>query len=77
MTVRAPADQETRFAFTGGQLHHGEIALDQLLMMRPAPSAPRYKTTVLGLYLGGAGSHPGGGVRMTAGVLAAEAVLGG
>ncbi len=73
--VLTPADLETRFALTGGQLHHGEIALDQLLMMRPAPSAPRYKTTVPGLYLGGAGSHPGGGVRMTAGVLAAEAVL--
>lgn len=75
--VLSPADLETRFALTGGQLHHGEIALDQLLMMRPAPSAPRYKTTVPGLFLGGAGSHPGGGVRMTAGVLAAEAVLGG
>lgn len=75
--VLSPADLETHFALTGGQLHHGEIALDQLLMMRPAPSAPRSKTTVPGLYLGGAGSHPGGGVRMTAGVLAAEAVLGG
>ena len=75
--VLSPADLATRFALSGGQLHHGEIALDQLLMMRPAPSAPRYKTTVPGLYLGGAGSHPGGGVRMTAGVLAAEAVLGG
>jgi phytoene dehydrogenase-like protein len=73
--VLSPADLESRFALTGGQLHHGEIALDQLLMMRPAPSAPRYRTTVPGLYLGGAGSHPGGGVRPTAGWLAAEAVL--
>ncbi len=75
--VLTPADLESRFALSGGQLHHGEIALDQLLVMRPGPSAPRYATTVPGLYLGGAGSHPGGGVRITAGVLAAEAVLGG
>jgi phytoene dehydrogenase-like protein len=73
--VLTPADLETRFALTGGQLHHGELALDQLLMMRPSPSAARYRTVVPGLYLGGSGSHPGGGVRPTAGLLAAEAVL--
>ena len=74
--VLAPADLETRFALTGGQLHHGELALDQLLVMRPGPSAARYRTVVPGLYLGGSGSHPGGGVRPTAGLLAAEAVVG-
>jgi phytoene dehydrogenase-like protein len=73
--ILTPADLETTFALTGGQLHHGEMALDQLLMMRPVPSAPRYRTTVPGLFLGGSGSHPGGGVRPTAGLLAAEAVL--
>lgn len=75
--VLTPADLETTFALTGGQLHHGELALDQLLMMRPVPSAPRYQTTIPGLFLGGSGSHPGGGVRPTAGLLAAEAVLAG
>lgn len=74
--VLTPADLETRFALTGGQLHHAELALDQLLVMRPTPSAARYGTTVPGLFLGGSGNHPGGGVRPTAGVLAAEAVLG-
>lgn len=74
--VLTPADLEVRFALTGGQLHHGELALDQLLVMRPAPSAARYATPVPGLFLGGSGSHPGGGVRPTAGLLAAEAVLG-
>jgi phytoene dehydrogenase-like protein len=74
--VLTPADLETTFALTGGQLHHGELAFDQLLVMRPAPSAPRYRTPVPGLFLGGSGSHPGGGVRPTAGLLAAEAVLG-
>ena len=70
-----PADLETEFGLTGGQLQHGEIALDQLLVMRPAPSAARYATSVPGLFLGGSGSHPGGGVRPAAGILAAEAAL--
>ena len=73
--VLTPADLQTQFALTGGQLHHGELALDQLLVMRPSPSAARYRTVIPGLYLGGSGSHPGGGVRPTAGLLAAEAVL--
>jgi phytoene dehydrogenase-like protein len=73
--VLTPVDLESRFALTGGQLHHGEQALDQLLVMRPTPSAPRYATVIPGLFLGGSGSHPGGGVRPTAGLLAAEAVL--
>ncbi len=73
--VLTPADLEQELALTGGQIHHGEIALDQLLVLRPSASAARYKTSVPGLYLGGAGSHPGGGVRPTAGLLAAEAVL--
>jgi phytoene dehydrogenase-like protein len=73
--VLTPADLETRFALTGGQLHHAELALDQLLIMRPSSSASRYRTIVPGLFLGGSGSHPGGGVRPTAGLLAAEAVL--
>ena len=73
--VLTPADLETAFALSGGQLQHGELALDQLLVMRPSPSAARYRTSVPGLFLGGSGSHPGGGVRPTAGLLAAEAVL--
>jgi phytoene dehydrogenase-like protein len=75
--VLTPADLEARFALTGGQLHHAELALDQLLVMRPTASTARYRTPVPGLFLGGSGSHPGGGVRPTAGVLAAEAVLAG
>ena len=71
-----PADLETRFALTGGQLHHGEPAIDQMLVMRPAPSAARYASSVRGLFLGGSGSHGGGGVTCTAGWLAAEAALG-
>jgi len=70
-----PADLEARYGLTGGQLHHGEPALDQLLVLRPTPSAARYATSVPGLYLGGSGSHGGGGVTFAAGLLAANAAL--
>lgn len=73
--VLTPVDLENEFGLTGGQLHHGEPALDQLLVLRPTPSAARYKTAVPGLYLGGSGSHPGGGVNPTPGLLAASAAL--
>jgi phytoene dehydrogenase-like protein len=73
--VLSPFDLEREYALTGGQLHHGEPALDQLLVMRPAPSAARYATAVPGLFLGGSGNHGGGGVNPTPGLLAAEALL--
>lgn len=72
-----PVDLEQRYALTGGQLHHGEPALDQMLVMRPAPSSARFATSVPGLFLGGSGSHGGGGVTCTAGMLAAEAATAG
>lgn len=71
--VLTPADIETRYALTGGQLHHGEPALDQMLVMRPTPSATAYATSVAGLVLGGSGSHGGSGVSPTAALLAASA----
>jgi phytoene dehydrogenase-like protein len=74
--VLSPADLERDFLVTGGQLHHVEPALDQLFLLRPTPGSARSATAVPGLYLGGAGSHGGGGgVGCDAGVLAAEAVL--
>ncbi len=75
--VLTPADLEERYALTGGHLHHAERALDQLIVLRPTASTARYKTAVPGLFLGGSGSHPGGGVNPTPGLLAAEAVLAG
>ncbi len=74
--VLTPPDLEERYGLTGGQLHHGEPALDQLFVLRPTAAAARYATPIGGLFLGGSGSHPGGGVTCTPGVLAAEAVLG-
>ncbi len=72
----APPDIEREFRITGGHWHHAELALDQFFMMRPVPGAAQYGTPVDGLYLCGAGCHPGGGVMGTAGRNAARQVLG-
>ena len=70
-----PADIEREFRITGGHWHHGELALDQILMLRPVPGAAQYAMPVNGLWLCGAGCHPGGGVMGAAGRNAANAVL--
>jgi len=70
-----PADIERGMRISGGHWHHGELAFDQFLMLRPVAGAAQYATPVPGLYLCGASCHPGGGVMGTAGRLAAEAVL--
>lgn len=72
-----PVDLEREWRLTGGHIHHGEHALDQLFMMRPVASAGHYRTPVKGLVLAGSGSHPGGGVTGVPGLLAAESVLAG
>ncbi len=73
--VLSPFDIADRYGLTGGHVHHGEHALDQLLFMRPTPALARYATPIEGLYLGGSGSHPGGGVTCGPGALAAQAIL--
>ena len=72
----APPDIEREFRITGGHWHHADLALDQFFMMRPVPGAAQYQTPVDGLYLCGAGCHPGGGVMGAAGRNAARQVLG-
>ncbi len=72
-----PVDIEREFGMTGGHWHHGELALDQIFMMRPTYGAAQYSTPVDGLYLCGAGAHPGGGVMGAAGHNAAHAILAG
>ncbi len=73
--LSSPLDLEREFGMAGGHWHHGEIALDQALLVRPMPGAHQYSTPVPGLYLCGAGSHPGGGVMGLAGRNAAQAVI--
>ena len=70
-----PVDIEAQFGMTGGHWHHGELALDQALMLRPVPGAAQYAAPVAGLYLCGAGCHPGGGVMGSAGYNAATALI--
>jgi phytoene dehydrogenase-like protein len=70
-----PADLEREYRVTGGHWHHTEFAMDQLLMMRPTYEAAQYKTPIPGLYLCGAGCHPGGDLTGAAGHNAAQEVL--
>ena len=73
--LSAPPDLEAEFGMAGGHWHHGEISLDQALLMRPMPGAHQYASPLPGLYLCGAGSHPGGGVMGLAGRNAAQTIL--
>jgi len=73
--VITPLDLERRFGITEGNIFHGDIRLDQLFFMRPVAGWARYKTPLEGLYLCGAGTHPGGGVTGAPGFNSARAVL--
>jgi phytoene dehydrogenase-like protein len=73
--VYSPADLERDFGVTEGALTHGELTLDQILFMRPVAGWGRYAMPIAGLYLGGAGAHPGPGILGGAGYLAAKALL--
>ena len=70
-----PPDLEREFNMHGGHWHHGELSLDQFMMLRPVSAAARYGTPVAGLYLCGAGCHPGGGVTGLPGHNAAKEIL--
>ena len=70
-----PTAIERRYGLPGGQIHHGEHALDQWLV-RPDPQAAAYRTPLAGLWLCGGGSHPGGALTGAPGRLAARAMLG-
>lgn len=72
--VLSPADIESRYGTWGGHIHHGEHALDQLVV-RPFPAAGHYATPVEGLYLAGSGSFPGGGVSGAPGLLGAMTAM--
>jgi phytoene dehydrogenase-like protein len=70
-----PVDIEKQFHISGGHWHHGELSLDQFLFTRPVGGAAQYAMPLDGLYLCGAGAHPGGGVSGAAGRNAARAIL--
>jgi phytoene dehydrogenase-like protein len=60
--VLAAPDLEEVFGLTGGNIFHGAMTPDRLHVLRPLPGWARYRTPIEGLYLCGAGTHPGGGV---------------
>jgi phytoene dehydrogenase-like protein len=70
-----PADIEARYRMPGGHWHHGELQADQMLMSRPVSGWSGYDTPVDGLFLAGAGSHPGGGVSGAPGLNAAKRII--
>jgi phytoene dehydrogenase-like protein len=70
-----PRDLEDRFGLTDGAATHGEMSLDQILFMRPVAGWGHHAMPIRGLYLGGAGTHPGPGIAGGAGWLAARRLL--
>jgi phytoene dehydrogenase-like protein len=73
--VLTPLDLERTYGLTEGNIFHGDLRLEQLFFMRPVSGWSQYRTPVDGLYLCGAGTHPGGGVTGAPGHNAAHQVL--
>jgi phytoene dehydrogenase-like protein len=73
--VLTPLDLERTYGLTEGNIFHGDLNIGQLFSMRPMPAWSRYRTPIEGLYLCGAGAHPGGGVTGAPGYGASHAAL--
>jgi len=73
--VLTPLDLERTYGLTEGNIFHGDLNLEQLFFMRPVAGFAQYRTPIEGLYLCGAGAHPGGGVTGAPGHNAARQVL--
>jgi phytoene dehydrogenase-like protein len=73
--IITPLDLETTYGLNGGHIHHGEQALDQFFTFRPIIGWAQYRTPIKGLYLCGAGTHPGGGVTGGPGANAAREII--
>ena len=73
--VMTPVDLEETYGLAGGHVFHGESTLDQVFTMRPLLGWAQYRTPIRGLYLCGAGTHPGGGVTGAPGANASREVI--
>jgi phytoene dehydrogenase-like protein len=73
--VITPLDLEETYGLTGGQIFHGELALDQIFTMRPMLDWARYRTPIENLYLCGSGTHPGTGLTGGSGANAAREIV--
>ena len=73
--VLSPSDISARYGLEGAHLFHGEIGLDQLWTLRPTRATSRHRTPIEGLYVGSSGAHGGGALTLSAGALAAAALI--
>jgi phytoene dehydrogenase-like protein len=73
--IMSPLDLERTFGLVGGDIFHGALSLDQLFSARPVLGHGNYRGPLPGLYMCGAGTHPGGGVTGAPGHNAAREVL--
>jgi phytoene dehydrogenase-like protein len=73
--VLSPLDLERRFGMTDGDIFHGALSLNQLFSARPVLGYADYRLPLSGLYLCGAGAHPGGGVTGAPGHNAAREII--
>ena len=73
--VVGPYEMEQEYGLIGGNIFHGELSLEQLFHMRPAPGFADYRTPIAGLYNGSSATHAGGGVCGIPGWQAARAAL--
>ena len=73
--VVTPVDLENIYGLTGGHIFHGEPSLDQIFTMRPVLGWAQYRTPIEGLFLCGAGTHPGGGLTAASGQNAAREIV--
>jgi phytoene dehydrogenase-like protein len=74
--VLTPADIERIVGLSEGNIFQGELSLQQMFFLRPAPAWARYRTPIAGLWQCGSGTHPGGGVMGASGRNAAFELLG-
>ena len=73
--ILSPLDLERKLGLSGGDIMHGNMSLDQLWAARPVLGHASHRAPIKGLYMCGAGTHPGGGVSGNPGRNAAREVL--
>ena len=73
--VQTPLDIERTTGLTEGNIFQGELTLEQLFFLRPAPGWAGYKTPIRRLYMCGSATHPGGGIMAAPGRNAAMRIL--
>ncbi len=73
--VRTPQDIESEIGITEGNIFHGELTMDQLMLNRPVPGYAQYRSPIGGLYMCGSSTHPGGGIMGAPGANAAREIL--